>query len=541
MPRLTTPRAIALLVLLQVVLAIPRLGDPIDLRYDGGVYYLLGTSLAEGSGFRLLSEPGPILGIQYPPGLPALVALHQLVLGTADTIVIGRALQVTYQLMCLGYVLALFAIARRFLGPGLSLLAGVLCSLSLHTFFLTSLLFAEIPFGVVSLAFVAVLDREGKGWTALRGLLALVSFAIRTAGLALLAGWVLTRLCQRRFRDAAVAAGISLAIVGSWQGYVSWVESTDAFQNPTYEYQRADYQYYNVSYRKNALLVDPFRPELGVAGLPDLVERALKGAQEMPMVLAESVSTTRKFWERDESWTVPIGIYLHLISLLILYGAWRTARRGELFLPLYGFCTAGLVCMTPWPAQYPRYLAPFTPFLALFLCITISELLGRPDRRASRRSIWIGALVVGPILLAQAYAALKSHTTYLIPSAFQDASGETVKGGRFFYPRDWVDFEGALAWVAENVPEGSVIATACPHMTYLSTGHKSVMPPLVEDVEEAQRLLDNVPVTHVIVDAFSFVDMSRRYAAPAIAAHPELWERVHGTETSDIQIYRRLP
>ncbi len=43
-----------------VALWLPRQAGPIDLRWDGGVYYLLGTSLAEGRGYRLLNEPGEI-------------------------------------------------------------------------------------------------------------------------------------------------------------------------------------------------------------------------------------------------------------------------------------------------------------------------------------------------------------------------------------------------------------------------------------------------------------------------------------------------
>ena len=57
---------------------------PLDLRYDAGVYYILGTSLAEGHGYRLLSEPGQIQAVQYPPLLPALVAIHQRLSGTND-------------------------------------------------------------------------------------------------------------------------------------------------------------------------------------------------------------------------------------------------------------------------------------------------------------------------------------------------------------------------------------------------------------------------------------------------------------------------
>ncbi len=47
----------AVLGILIVILWIPRLHGPIDMRWDGGVYYVLGTSLAEGKGYRLLNEP----------------------------------------------------------------------------------------------------------------------------------------------------------------------------------------------------------------------------------------------------------------------------------------------------------------------------------------------------------------------------------------------------------------------------------------------------------------------------------------------------
>ena len=51
-------RYLAALVALATALWLPRLRGPLDLRYDAGVYYILGTSLAEGRGYRLLSEPG---------------------------------------------------------------------------------------------------------------------------------------------------------------------------------------------------------------------------------------------------------------------------------------------------------------------------------------------------------------------------------------------------------------------------------------------------------------------------------------------------
>ena len=56
--------AMVLLAGLASAIWLPRLRGPIDLRWDGGTYYVLGTSLAQGRGYRLLDEPGEILETQ---------------------------------------------------------------------------------------------------------------------------------------------------------------------------------------------------------------------------------------------------------------------------------------------------------------------------------------------------------------------------------------------------------------------------------------------------------------------------------------------
>src|SRR5262245_41801643 len=67
----------SVVVAIALLLWISRLSGPLDLRWDGGVYYLLGSSLAQGHGYRIASEPGAPQGVQYPPLLPAVVALHE--------------------------------------------------------------------------------------------------------------------------------------------------------------------------------------------------------------------------------------------------------------------------------------------------------------------------------------------------------------------------------------------------------------------------------------------------------------------------------
>ena len=49
------------ILVIALLLWAPRLSGPINLRWDASTYYLLGTALAEGKGYRLLNEPGSYL------------------------------------------------------------------------------------------------------------------------------------------------------------------------------------------------------------------------------------------------------------------------------------------------------------------------------------------------------------------------------------------------------------------------------------------------------------------------------------------------
>src|SRR5688572_17645167 len=117
-----------ILAVLALALWAPRLRGPIDLRYDAGVYYILGTSLAEGKGYRLLNEPGEISALQYPPLLPAIVAVEQKLLGTSDPAVVGQWLRWTYLALFLVYSLGTYRLARAVLRPGHAFLAGLICT-----------------------------------------------------------------------------------------------------------------------------------------------------------------------------------------------------------------------------------------------------------------------------------------------------------------------------------------------------------------------------------------------------------------------------
>ena len=353
----------------------PRLRGPIDLRYDAGVYYLLGTSLAEGRGYRLLNEPGEIEAVQYPPLLPALVAATQLALGTADSVVAGHALRLLYLGLSLACALAAYVLARSLLAPAPALLAALLATLHHFTFFLSDLCFAELPFALVSLLFVIAVRRGHAGTAFLLGAAAVL---LRTQGIALLGAWVGEALLRRRGKTALLRACLALVPLLLWGVYVARVTGSPAYVRGSYAYQRAAYQYYNVTYAENLTLADPFRPEGGPLSLAGLAARIAANLARAPLRLGEAVSATWGHWEQA-GWSLggPLGLSSALaastrvpralLGLAVLGGLVLLALRGERVVALHVLGSYVLIAVTPWPAQFARYLAPLAPFLALAL------------------------------------------------------------------------------------------------------------------------------------------------------------------------------
>jgi hypothetical protein len=254
----------ALIIIIAVSLWLPRFSGPIDLRYDASVYYLLGTSLAAGHGYRIESEPGSPQALQYPPLLPAIIAAYQKVLGTSDPAIVARWLRLSYALLFVIYALAALALAKQFLSPGLAVVTAALCLFHHQSIFLCDLLFAELPFALIAIAFVLVgrFRSSSDHWLAELGSFALATagFLLRTVGLAMLVAWPFEAGTRWKWRRACARSGRS-----SSPGVASICVSREykpRYSRPAYEYQRC-YQYYNVSYAENAFLVDPFKPELG--------------------------------------------------------------------------------------------------------------------------------------------------------------------------------------------------------------------------------------------------------------------------------------
>lgn len=532
-----------LVLALTVGLWVPRLSGPIDLRYDAGVYFSLGVSLAEGRGYRILSEPGEPEGVQYPPALPALVALEAKAAGTTDPVELGRWLRRTYFVLSLALSAAVLSLARTLLPHPWSVLAAGFALLQLNSYLLSDLLFTELPFSLVTVLLLRLLAKPavpGAGRETAGFLLTAAGFLLRTAGLALFAAWIGDAVMQRRWKLAALRLLLCALPFGVWQAHVSRVRASEAYQHPAYAYQRAPYQFYNVTYAENVALVDPFRPELGRADASALARRFLENLRAMPSALGEAVSTTFGFWRwglnasQDlvtASRPIPewaARVPLLLLAAAICLGLVVIARRGSWAFALCTAASVALVCATPWPGQFARYLAPLTALLSIAAVSgglwlwSLARASGGPSRRAAA---WSLAGLIAFTVSAQLFTLVQVFVRRQSDPRMASL-GRPEEHHVFYHDATWARWEKAAAWIGEHARQGTIVATSAPHLLNLWTGHPAIFPPMEADAAKARRLLEAVPVGYVIIDELSFLDISRRYASPAVAAEQGAWRLV---------------
>ncbi len=521
----------------------PRLTGPLDLRYDAGVYYTLGTALAEGRGYRLLNEPGAIEAVQYPPLLPMIVAAHQWALGTRDPARVGTALRWTWAGLFFLYGAAVYALARRWLRHGWALVATLLVLSNLHLLWLSDTLYAELPFACTVVLFLLVAERdEQRGLAAILGS---VAYLLRATGLALLVAWVLDALLQRRVIEAALRAFLAAFPLVVWQAYVAEVQQGPDWVAPHYAYQRAPYQFYNVDYASNLAYRDAFTPERGFATHGDLLARIAGNVLRLPAALGESVSVRAegplrpvfRVVEPDPpaSWSLTASrAGFALIGLVAAAGLLMLLADGIRLPALFWAASLGLVALAPWPSQFGRYLVPLAPLTAIGLVLVFAN----ATRLANGVVQSATGAATGMLLAAQILVLGVVFTERHEPV---DASQPGAPQRLFFYRPAWQRHDAALAWLGRTARPDAVVATITPHRLWLASGLRAVFPPFEPDPAEAARLLDTVPVTYLVIDELDFLDVARRYAEPVVLAYPDRWSLVYGKSGTGTRIYMRRP
>ena len=155
--------SVFLLLLFALAIFLPRRAAPIDLRMDAAVYYVLGTSLAHGTGYSLLNEPGNISAVQYPPFVPDIIAADQVLIATSDSLAIGRSLKWLWFVFFLLLLYCTYCYLALDLPVLWAFIGAAMCLINVQLLFYSNQCSAEIPLATISMAFILLHRKRSEG------------------------------------------------------------------------------------------------------------------------------------------------------------------------------------------------------------------------------------------------------------------------------------------------------------------------------------------------------------------------------------------
>jgi hypothetical protein len=517
-----------LLCILAAIAWLPRASGPIDLRWDGGAYYSLGTSITQGQGYRLLSEPGSPNTILHPPLLPLFIAVHQLLLGTTDPLAVGRALRASICVLFALQALAIYVLMRGHIARSAAVLAVLFWIFHPGNTYFSDALYAESLFGISTILFFVLHKRTGeRKYFLLAASCALLAFLARTTGILLFAAWAAERLVKRDFRQTAAVAAIALTAAGLWMGYIHQVESSAQYTRPAYAYQHADFLYFNISYAKQIFrLVDPFKPELGYLTPDAFATRIYSNAELIPAEVGQAVF----------SWTGGQGISL-LVAALVLGGLLLQLACKRYIISFYIGLNLIAMCMTPFAKIFVRYLLPLSPLFLLLFFEAIAWLNSQSHRYRTgflRQAATLSTIAILAVMGAEEFTEERDLYRFHHNKVDYLHDRQRVSYNLFYYSSGDREFEQGLDWLQARARRGDIVAASDPQWVYLRTGLKSVLPPLEVNSLTAEHLIDSVPVRYLFVDEYY-----GRYTSSLVKNNPDLWRCTWRGAEDKVKIYER--
>jgi 4-amino-4-deoxy-L-arabinose transferase-like glycosyltransferase len=459
----------------------------LGLFHDDGIYAVVGKSVAQGEGYRILSLPTAPAQTKYPFLYSYLVAA----LWAVDSS-FPQNIWLLKSLNCaiLAGIFILAAICYRRFFPASNcaaiLFAALVCSnpivFGFTDYLLSDLLLVLFALGALT---VSAGDEQSQFFQlALLGAVVGLACLTRTAALPLVFAGAIHSLAARGWRGALLFLSAVGLLVAPW---FLWVASHG--QQPT-----------------DSLLAYYSAYDAAGAGSSDWLTSI---SRHWPIIHGNG----RYLWDMVEMiYLLPLlpgfGWFIALFSLL---GMLASARRNSLFL--WSFLLSSLGLHLIWPFHPGRYLAPLLPVLVLlmFRGMALAQLRWETMAQDHPPRRWLGKLVWCPVLVMLVLNGVWLSAFLLIRDE-QTVRG--LNGNRL--PYGWAGFEESFAWLREHAAADAVLATAYDPMYFLYTGRRAIRPalhrpasyfypygqtqPEVGTVEEIKPQIVKMGIDYLIID-----------------------------------------
>ena len=456
-------------------------------RFDGAGYSVLGLSLATGRGYRGIDHPDAPVHAHFPPGYPATLATLWTITGRSDLAAHALSVAATIAATWLGWRWFRRVETRR---------VADLLGLALAANWTWASLGGSIQSEPVYLALsglatlIAARVASGRGGTrAAIGLGLLLGSCVLTrhVGACLVLAVLIDLGSRRRWRTAAIVAGVASVVVLPWG---LWLATVDR--------------------ETQAGLLDAVGLGPRVAGQALFYARRVPDALSGPFVEVATVFT-RSGWVGSAATAGAIAASI-VVGIGLVRATLDPRRRLAGLVPL-----ATLPLLLIWPfTEAGRFLIPLVPSL----------LIGAVEGLA-----WLGGLVTKwhpkGLRRTAAWAVLIAAIPY---ASYALATGRAAAGRRTH-----ADFDLACRWIAEEGTVPGPILTRHPGEVFWLTGRLAVAPGS-SDLDAIDRLGTDRGVAYLLVDPDRYADAPPTPLDRLAASRPDRYRLVR---PGPVRVYER--
>lgn len=463
---------IVMLVALPIYLL--RLNGAAGLMVDDAWYVLLAKSLADGSGYRIISSATAAVLPLYPPGFPAILSLvFRLSPDFPDNVALLKSVSIA-AMMGVGLLSSIYLRAHQGLSREMAGCVAVATAVvPAFVFLATSTVMSECVFTLAQLATVVLIHRSVESPNERRRLLyaiaaaaiAAASVLIRSAAAGLIVAVAFWLLKERLWKSAALFGAVVVLCLLPWMTYAS-------AHAPTAQQRLAHggaivYSYSDQFWMRWAGAPGFGRISVGdipariATNLTDVFARDMGGIFVPTFLRGASESGEEAFSLGGSPLRLPSGMDVAAVTMtislalgaIVLTGFIATARRrmtvAEFLVPI------SLAVVLLWPFWSFRFVLPLTPFLFFYLVIGLQVLT---------RSLQVARITLLCIIGLNLY----DHAGYILLARNQHTAsrGEWLANAR--------EVDAALDWVRDNLGRDGMIASTNPALLYLRTGRQSI-------------------------------------------------------------------
>jgi len=471
----------------------------IDLNGDNANYYMLGQALHQGEGYVSMNSIYKTPNNHFPPGYPVILSILYFFSDSFASVKFLNAL------FLLGGLLLSLMLIREVSGDKIAWISIPFLLLNVHFLKYSTMMMTEMPFLFFSLLsfwfFLKGHKEQNRGsylFYAVAFIFFIISFYIRTLGIAILAAYGLVLLFEWKAKWKILAA----YIIGFIICYAPWfIRGKNLGGN---------------SYLKQLLMINPYRPELGEAGISNFVLRFFTNlgryiSREIPEVLFPYKDFNYKEAVSAIEWIVGT-----MIIVIVVWGIIKLGRHRKLII---GYMTATFAVLLIWPDVWVgiRFVLPTLPFIILLFLNGLYSIFKTLQKKINIPiPTWISLVLILPFIGEISDLNAKSK------------SGYTSKWENYFKIAKAIKAEGN-----SNI----VISCRKPTLFYLYSGTHTTGYKYTLDDQEFLADLELRRVDYVVLEQLGY-SSTFRYLYPAIQKNPERFENVSHLPNPDTYLLR---